>query len=306
MGFIGNLSKFSLPEVFRFLEQGNQTGLLTVRSLLMPQARVNYIWLHQGCIVAASDRLDKCGLISMIAQRGWVSVSVSEGIFQASSVDTAMGLCLKSQGLLQSEQLKLLFRTQITGYICPLFGLLDGEFEFLSLCSLPFAEMTGLSTPATEATLTGLRTLRDWTGLQKKLPDPTCGIINKAKGQPHQWLDTLEWQVWEYANGKVSLIAIAKHLRLTTEKVQQIAFRLTISNLAEEVFIIPTPQQLNQGDIPENIIFADLDSTNAFGDFITPQSQNGVNSTVDSSSKTTISQSFVQDLLSFLHNQAAR
>ncbi|MEO0970656.1 MAG: DUF4388 domain-containing protein, partial [Cyanobacteria bacterium J06639_18] len=33
MAFTGYLSQFSLPELFRFLEEGYKTGLLTIRQL---------------------------------------------------------------------------------------------------------------------------------------------------------------------------------------------------------------------------------------------------------------------------------
>jgi hypothetical protein len=49
---------------------------------------------------------------------------------------------------------------------------------------------------------------------------------------------TLEWQVWEYTKGTISLQAIAQQLRLPIEKVQQVAFRLITVGLAEEVPLV--------------------------------------------------------------------
>jgi aminopeptidase-like protein len=77
-----------------------------------------------------------------------------------------------------------------------------------------------------------LRTLRDWRALAAKLPDPTCGLVSIIAGQPKPRLDCLEWQVWEFADGSVSLRAIATQLGLPIVKVQQIAFRLILVNLA--------------------------------------------------------------------------
>ena len=75
MTFTGYLSTFSLPEIFEFLEQGYKTGLLSIRALKDNQNRGgknHYIWLRQGRIVAAANRLDNQGLVSMIARRAWV------------------------------------------------------------------------------------------------------------------------------------------------------------------------------------------------------------------------------------------
>ena len=265
MAFTGYLSKFSLPEIFEFLEQGYKTGLLSIRALKdnqNQQAENHYIWLRQGRIVAAANRLDNQGLISMIAQRGWVSERFATEKFQASRSRMAMGLCLKSQGLLTAEQLTLLFRSQIMGQVSPLFELENGKFDFDFQAAMPTAEMTGLSMLTNEATIKGLRSLRNWSALTAKLPDPTSGILRKMGILPSLQLDSQESRVWEYANGQTSLNGIASELVIPLEKVQQIAFRLIVSNLAEEAFIVETAKT----PIIKDTQFADLDSTNGFGE----------------------------------------
>lgn len=235
MAFIGYLAEFTLPEIFQFLEQGHKTGLLTIRTLpadLTQKLQVHYIWLQQGRVVAAADRLDDKGLISMLAQRGWVSARLACRISQICPFNTSMGQYLKSHGLLQDEQLKLLFLTQILSQVSALFELRDGLFEFDAKATLPLAEMTGLSLSATEAILMSLRTLRNWTALAEKLPDPACGLISAITSHPKLRLDFLEWQVWEFADGTVALGTIASQLRLPIAKVQQIAFRLIVVKLA--------------------------------------------------------------------------
>lgn len=76
------------------------------------------------------------------------------------------------------------------GQVTALFELRDGQLEFNAKANLPPAEMTGLSLPATESTLMGLRTLRDWTALAEKLPDPTSGLSSAIAGQPQLRLDS--------------------------------------------------------------------------------------------------------------------
>lgn len=266
MAFTGYLSKFSLPEIFEFLEQGYKTGLLSIRALKDEQNQQDdnhYIWLRQGRIVAAANKLDNQGLASMINRRGWVSKNCATEKFEASGGKMAMGLCLKSQGLVTAEQLTLLFRAQIMGQIAPLFELENGKFDFDFQASIPAAEMTGLSMLTTEATIKGLRSLRNWSALKAKLPDSTSGIAKKILIVSKLQLDAQESRVWEYADGKISLNEIATRLLIPIEKVQQIAFRLIVSNLAEENFIIDTPQT---PIITNQTEFADLNSTNGFGE----------------------------------------
>ncbi len=334
MAFTGYLSKFSLPEIFEFLEQGYKTGLLSIRALKMEQneqAQNHFIWLRQGRIVAAANNLDERGLVSMIARRGWVSESFVTEKFQASGRKMAMGLCLKSQGLLTAEQLTLLFRAQIMGQVSPLFELENGKFDFDFQAAIPAAEMTGLSMLTTEATIKGLRSLRNWSALKAKLPDPTSGLLKKRSVLSRLQLDSQESKVWGYADNQTSLNEIAARLLLPLEKVQQIAFRLIVSNLAEEAFIVDTPKT---PILDRQIEFADLNSTNGFGElssqafaadlptlnqepayvfntkelettqveenFTTSVENNRLDTTAKNSGDINVTQSFLQNLVGFL------
>ena len=266
MAFTGYLSKFSLPEIFEFLEQGYKTGLLSIRALKMEQdeqAQNHFIWLREGRIVAAASNLDERGLVSMIARRGWVSESLATEKFQASGRKMAIGLCLKSQGLLTAEQLTLLFRAQIMGQVSPLFELENGKFDFNFQAAIPAVEMTGLSMLTTEATIKGLRSLRNWSALKAKLPDPTSALLKKRSILSRLQLDSQESKVWGYADNQTSLNQIAARLLLPLEKVQQIAFRLIVSDLAEEAFIVDTSKTPILDCQTE---FADLNSNNGFGE----------------------------------------
>lgn len=147
----GSFSDFSLPEILQFIEQGRKTGLLTVRALSESPASktsVHYIWVEQGCIVAAANRLDGQGLVNLIEQRQWVSDRVIYKLAQLCPTDKPLGKYLFDQGVLQAEQLKQLFLTQVRQQVCALFNLQDGEFQFKQNVSLPRLELTGLSISA--------------------------------------------------------------------------------------------------------------------------------------------------------------
>jgi hypothetical protein len=267
MAIKGSIVDFSLPEIFQFIEKGNKTGLLTLRSLAGCQATppsVYYIWAYKGRIVAAANRLDHQGLVSLIDRRKWVSERVFDRLVHwGCPIDKPLGLYLKNQGALQAEQLKRLFQVQVLQQVCALFQLKEAEFSFDQNASIPTREMTGLSILATEATLMGLRVLQSWEALADKLPDPNGGLASTITGRPHYRLDAQEWQIWEYTKGTVSLKAIAQQLRLPPEKVQQIAFRLITVGIAEEVPLLagtlpteavePLPAQSNQETETQNV-----------------------------------------------------
>jgi len=293
MTITGYLSEFSLAELFQILEQGAKTGLLTICSLLEPQPAKqhnHYIWFKQGRIVAASSTLDHQGLMRLIQQRGWLGERAATRLTQHCALDTPAGVCLKTQGALSGEQLKLLFYSQVMRQVCALFELDNGWFQFDPQAPIPIAEMTGLNAAATEVTLAGLRALKHWDALLEKLPDPSSALISITPGKPQMKLNPTEWQMWEFANGTVSLGAIAKQIQVPLTKVQQIAFRLMVVGLVEEVPLLmsepltpamPDPEPLHE-EMPISGFARSSSSTPTGGE------------------NAAVSQSFLQNLVGFL------
>jgi Domain of unknown function (DUF4388) len=290
MAITGNFADFSLPELLQFLEQGQKTGLLYVGFVLEENnnntTQAYYMWLQQGRVIAAADRLDQKGLTLMIAQRGWIgerAVSKVTQISPTSSMNTPLGLYLKSQGLLQAEQLKLLFNTQVLRQVCALFQIKDALFVFDATAKLPLAEMTGLSMSATEVIVMGLRALQDWSALADKLPDATSGLSSPITKQPQIRLDPQESQVWKFVNGNVSLKKIANNLKIPVETVQQIAFRLIVVGLTEEHFMVGASPTSNLEEFSPAVALAQ--------------------SVQESHQKPAVTQSFLKSLVGFLRSK---
>ena len=147
----GSLADFSLSEMFQFLQKGRRTGMLTLCASPAGKGRqsVHYIWVYQGQIVAAANRLDQQGLVSLIEQFQLVSDRVFDKLVHwCCPIDEPLGLYLKNQGVLQTELLKRLFNIQVLQPVSALFKLQDGQFSFNSKVPIPTREMTGLSVEA--------------------------------------------------------------------------------------------------------------------------------------------------------------
>ena len=276
MAINGYLSKFSLPEVLQLLQEGNKTGLLTVRSrsdtscdLIQestPDAVLDstskichyFIWLHHGQIVAAADRSDYRGLVKMIAQRKWIVSSDLNRWIRQCPLRMPLGLYLKSQDLLSGEQMKLLFTVQIIRQICALFELVDGSFDFISDVKLPYLEMTGISIPATDITLPGLRSLQDWSALSNKLPQTTSILVRSIQGNPSIKLNEKELKIWALTDEKMPIAEMMKRLDLPLETVRRTAFCLTVTGLAEEV-----PMVRKAANLEHSAVSPDPSPTNA-------------------------------------------
>ncbi|AFZ58050.1 DUF4388 domain-containing protein [Anabaena cylindrica FACHB-243] len=286
MAISGLLSELPLPEIFRLLQQGNKTGRLAIKAQAPNSSQPEqnfYIWFQQGLIIAAANRLDGKGLLSIIQQKGWMNARSVTRITDVCAINQPTGLCLKSQGILEPEQLKMLFNYQVLKQICKLFELQNGSFEFETKTPVPHMEMTGLTAIPKEVILKGLRVLRNWKTLEDKLPEPTYALVSKINDKPQLGLNQLEWQIWEFTKGTVSIIAIAEQLGLPLETIQQAAFRLIVVGLVEEVpvFLEAPPQQLHE--LESAMIEVELDE--------------------QSKQEGTVSQSFLKSLVGFLKNR---
>ncbi|ELR98468.1 DUF4388 domain-containing protein [Gloeocapsa sp. PCC 73106] len=257
MAITGRFVDFSLGELFRFLDEGHKTGLLTVK----PDSTLTYyIWSHQGRIVATADRLDGSGLISLMRNRKIVLNLESKAVTE---LNIPLGLSLKAQNLLDAEQLKMLFAIQVMRTVCSLFTFPNAWFEFNSQENIPLEEMTGLSAPATEITLAGLRTLKDWSALTEKLPSSTSSVIKKVETQAKFRLNLIESQLWELSDGRTPLSAIAQKLDLPLDKLQQTAFCLIVIGLAEEM---PMAELIKEPDL--NVVSTEDISSNLSQSFL--------------------------------------
>lgn len=281
MKLTGYLSEFSLGELFRFLQEGQKSGCLSIQPIdglkQVKEEQNFYIFFQHGKIVAAANQLDHQGLRTLIGQRGWLRAATVDHLLRLSANREPLGLYLKMQGALTAEQLKLLFRQQVLTPIPKLFTLEEGYFTFDDGYPPPYAEMTGLVALPQQVALSGLRLINNWSRLLEKLPLPTSTLMSTIQGNPPYQLTNLEWQVWEYANGTTTLSEIARALHQPLLEIQKAGFCLVTVGIVEEVMTVPEGH-------PEAVAISRLDSA-------------------DSSERSPLSQSFLNSLLSFLQSK---
>ncbi len=245
MGLTGYLSEYSLAEVFRQIQTELLTGLLTIEpeddSVKTPSGNY-YLWFQSGRLVAMARSLDLTSLLLMLEKRGWVTTQTIQRLLsKTEKLEEPLGQYLKSKRILSTEQIQIIFHAQVVQPACSLFKLHHARFFFNPKSRLPKAEMTGLSVSADEASLLGLRVLRDWSRLVDKLPSPDLGLTKLATVLPTYKLDMQELQIWELANGKRSIEAVANKIQIDLDLARQIVFRLKMVGLLATCSIeIPT------------------------------------------------------------------
>ncbi len=239
MTLAGYLSEYSLAEVFNFVHQGNRTGLLSIspdcNETNIP-TNYQYLWFDSGRIVAVTSGLDGQGLLTTIGQRKLLpSEQIEQLRNQGNRLFQPLGIYLKSRGLLDAEQLKLLFNSQVIAPTCKLFELKHGKFQFEPEVAPHHTETIGISLPAQEMGLLGLRVLKDWSGLSAKLADPDYALQRLSSQQPNFRLDRHELELFKLADGETRLTKLAEKMGLSIEVVQRISFRLSVFGLVREI-----------------------------------------------------------------------
>lgn len=296
MTLTGYLSEYSLPEVFNFIHQGNRTGLLSIladNSSIERPIYSHYLWFQTGSIVAVSDRLDGRGLLKAISQRKLIDAKYIEQLeAQVDKIYEPLGLYLKSRGLISPDHLKLLFNSQSLAIACKLFETSNDCFHFDS-CILPCpAEMTGLSLPAQEVGLLGLRVLKNWTNFNDKLPSPHYALQRLSLQLPNFRLDSHELMLWKLADGETPIGRLETPMKLPIESIQKVAFRLITFGVVQSI-----PVEVLQPKIKQEMVMPELIPIHqAQLDLDIAES----NSTPTRQGKNTVSASFLGNLMGFL------
>jgi Domain of unknown function (DUF4388) len=290
MALTGYLSDYSLAEILQFIQQGNKTGLLSISiendPLMEVAGTTEYTWFQNGRVVSHTKDLSSLGLISMMEKRNWIGAETSASLrAQSKNMSTPLGLHLKSIQVLEVEQLRILFHAQVLQAVCALFKLQNAKFHFDDQASVAHLkpEMTGMSVTAVEISLLGLRVLKDWTYLERKLPAPEFGLQRLQEKLPEYKLDTQETQMLSIADGRRSISEMAKEMGISVIKTQQIAFRLIAVGLLKEIALDFQPLNLNPAKATIPLASA-------------------INASTESA-KPALSKSFLNNLVGFLRKQ---
>ena len=252
MSITSTLESFSLPELFRLIEEGSKSGRLIVHTPLSTKAihlkRTYYIWFDEGYFVAVSNCLNYKGLINLIADRGWLSPALVGRLRTLCPPEVPLGVYLKEMKILTKEQLNLIFQLQLH-QVYQLFDLGSGRFRFDELSELqdrlltiPWLERTGHKIKTTEVTMYALRLSKNWNIFSDQLPEPHVALKRLVK-EPHLKLLTLERQIWDLADGSTSLTIMARKTLEPLKNIQITAFRIIVVGLVDEIFLAKKSQE---------------------------------------------------------------
>ncbi|MDJ0899004.1 MAG: DUF4388 domain-containing protein [Xenococcus sp. MO_188.B8] len=246
MSICSSLKSFSLPELFRVIEQEKKSGRLIVQgSLTLKQIHLSpvyYIWFQDGYLVAISDCINVRGLINFIENRGWLTSLLTNKLRTLCPTEMPLGIYLHKNKLLSREQLNLIFQIKLH-QVYELFQLNAGSFRFdeiseLSdrLLEIPWLEMTGHRMKPTQVSIYALRLINNRDVFADQLPEASFGL-KRLLARPHLKLMPLEQQIWELSDGVTSLKKMAVLTEQPLSTIQFTAFCLIVVGLVDEIFL---------------------------------------------------------------------
>jgi hypothetical protein len=245
MTLTGSLSEYSLAEILNFIERGQSTGLLSIvpdSHDLTILVKPHYLWFDRGWIVAVTSGVNGQELLNAIWLRKLLpSTQIDLLRTQVNQLSQPLGTYLKSRGLLNLEQLKLLFNSQVIAPVCKLFELGNGKFKLDLQKSPNYAEMTEVSISAQELGLLGLRVLKNWNGLSAKLPHHSYALQRLLSHPPNFRLDRFESELFKLADGETPLAQLAQRMGLAVDLVKQTSYRLSVFELVRQIPTQPLP-----------------------------------------------------------------
>ena len=216
------LEPFSLPELFREIGVGKKSGRLIVKTIpnneTLTLKGIYFIWFHHGYIIGFSDRINCRGLIELIENLNWLSPVVTQKLRIICPPRVPLGRYLYQKKLLTKEQLSFIFQLQLH-QLYKLFKIESGQFQFDELWeiqdrlfTIPWLEMTGHRIKTIEASMYALRLIDNWQRFQEYIPAPMSGIRSLVN-QPEVKLSPLEQEIWQFADGNISLTDICPQNR---------------------------------------------------------------------------------------------
>jgi hypothetical protein len=196
----GQIEDVGLSDVFRLLKMSSRTGVLKVSW----GRHVGGVYFRDGRINYAHSTLSGAPLGERLVKAGELRQAALNAVLteQGQADDPRLlGAMLREKGLVSQEALERYVREQIEDAVFNLFGLIQGQFEFV-LGGVPPVDDIVVTLDADAVVMEGCRRVDEWTmamshiGSLEKVPYLT------ANGAATVSLSRMEWDVVCFVDGR--------------------------------------------------------------------------------------------------------
>lgn len=237
MSLQGNLTDFSLAEIFQMLSTSKKTGTLQIVN--QEEAEGN-VYFNAGEVFFATSNWHRESLGSRLVKSKKITEEQLDKALEVQAKDKSgkrLGKILIELGSITDEVLNTFIQTQIQDTIFDLFRWSEGDFSFLP-DQFPTEEDIGIHLSIDNIILEATRKLEQWERIKQKIPalDMVFQMAEApGEGERDIVLKPLEWKLLRKIDGRRDINELSKILDLTDFETCRIIYGLFSVGLLEKV-----------------------------------------------------------------------
>ncbi len=236
MALKGNLSDFSLPDVFQLIQLSRKTGVLRISRA----GSEGTIWFREGEVFFATSDWRHDLLGQRLVAEGRITANALARALAVREAEPPggrrLGAILVEEGYLTQSTLETFVQEQIQDTIFDLMRWDDGAFFFEPLDEIPPDEDIGLSVSIENIVMEGSRRLEEWNRIRRKIP--SMDMVFRMSTVPGQGtyeisLKPSEWRLLLALDGSRSVSGLAEATGRTDFEAARALYGLYSAGLLE-------------------------------------------------------------------------
>lgn len=237
MSLEGNLTDFSLAEIFQMLSVSKKTGTLRI---VNQQGADGSVYFQDGEVFFATSNWQRESLGSRLVKGKKITEEQLDQALAAQQKEKngqRLGKILVEMGFITKETLSTFVQTQIQDTVFDLFRWNEGDFNFLP-DEFPTDEDIGIHLSIDNIILEATRKLEQWERIKQKIPSLDFVFqMSEAPGEGERdiVLKPLEWKLLRKIDGKRDINELAKILDLTDFETCRVIYGLYSVGLLEKI-----------------------------------------------------------------------
>lgn len=244
----GNISKFTLPEIFQLIAAGRKSGTLGIQK----DDSIVMIYFESGDIIYGYGPRQTFHLGQLLKERRKLSAAQLEEAVQAQARTEntkRLGEILMAKGFIDRADLEAVIKEQIEFLLFSLLTWQDGTFKFYEN-QYPTEEEVTVRLSVENVILEGLRRLDEMNMVNEVLPDRNAVFtISASQGGRTRavTLQAAEWNIMALVDGYRSINDICKDSQLGQDESLK---RLALLKLAGIITVTDRKPTVSTKNIP--------------------------------------------------------
>jgi hypothetical protein len=227
--FMGDLSHFSIADIFSMLNSLQKTGMLIIKS----EDKIKSVYFIKGEIVFASSNQPEDRLGYILYKMGKLTKEQWEFAEKKMSSDTRFGAVLLKNELISPKNLWWGVKYQIEEIVYSIFAIVTGEFFFVE-GAIPEKDLVRFSLNTQRMLMEGYRRLDEWKLITQKFPSDETRVRLTSRMPNIELTQNMQAMV-KLIKGDMSISEIIRLTQLGRFYTYKILYTLLNAGLIEIV-----------------------------------------------------------------------